>query len=61
MLSKQWSSNTIKDGVGLLNSQCTGGPASLGQLDEMIKVPRHTLEVVFAERSPFFRDYCTIT
>ena len=38
MLSNQWSSCTLKDGIGLLDSQCNETPDKLAHIDELIKV-----------------------
>lgn len=37
MLSQQWSSDTLKDGIGLLTSQCVDAPMKLSDLDDLIK------------------------
>lgn len=41
MLSRQWSSNTLKDGIDLLSSQSTDAQENLKQIDEMIKAHWH--------------------
>ena len=41
MLSRQWSSNTLKDGIDLLSSQSTDAQDNLKQIDEMIKAHWH--------------------
>ena len=37
MLSRQWSSNTLKYGIDLLESQCTEPPTRITDLEEMIR------------------------
>ena len=37
MMSRQWSSNTLKQGIDLLGSQCTDSQTGTADLDEMIR------------------------
>ena len=37
MMSRQWSSNTLKQGIDLLGSQCTDSQTGTADLDDMIR------------------------
>lgn len=55
MLSRQWSSETLKQGIDLLGSQCTETPTGTANIDEMIRVQEERIRRMQTELQCHYR------